>query len=71
MHSDTLIFRLFDISDLFPLALIHQYQPMMSELTVELTAPNGLQIEQPIGLFINNEFVKSASHEKFATINPT
>jgi len=44
---------------------------IMPGTTVELTAPNGLQIDQPIGLFINNEFVKSSSGEKFATINPT
>jgi len=43
----------------------------MPGTTVELIAPNGLQIDQPIGLFINNEFVKSSSGGKFATINPT
>lgn len=42
----------------------------MSDLIQELTAPNSLKVQQPIGLFINNEFVKSLSGEKFATINP-
>jgi aldehyde dehydrogenase (NAD(P)+) len=42
----------------------------MSDLTVQLTAPNGRQYAQPVGLFINNEFVPSKSGEKFATINP-
>ncbi|KAJ5681867.1 hypothetical protein N7523_010865 [Penicillium sp. IBT 18751x] len=43
----------------------------MSNLSVQLTAPNGRSYEQPIGLFINNEFVASKSGEKFATINPS
>lgn len=42
----------------------------MSETFQHLTAPNSLPIDQPIGLFINNEFVKSTSGKKFATINP-
>lgn len=42
----------------------------MSDLFVELTAPNGLKYSQPRGLFINNEFVKSKSGETIATINP-
>ena len=42
----------------------------MSDVTVELTAPNNTKYIQPIGLFINNEFVKSSSGEKFATVNP-
>lgn len=44
---------------------------IMSNLSVQLTAPNGRSYEQPIGLFINNEFVASKSGEKFATINPS
>lgn len=40
-------------------------------LVVELTAPNGLKYQQPTGLFINNEFVKSKSGEKITTINPS
>ena len=43
----------------------------MSDLSVSLTAPNGRKYEQPIGLFINNEFVKSKSGEKIESINPT
>ncbi|KAJ9643924.1 mitochondrial aldehyde dehydrogenase [Coniosporium apollinis] len=43
----------------------------MSDLTVELTAPNGVKYTQPIGLFINNEWVKSTSGEKITSINPT
>ncbi|PWY86041.1 aldehyde dehydrogenase [Aspergillus heteromorphus CBS 117.55] len=44
---------------------------MSSNVSVQLTAPNGRQYTQPIGLFINNEFVPSKSGEKFATINPS
>lgn len=43
----------------------------MSNLSVQLTAPNGRSYTQPIGLFINNEFVASKSGEKFASINPS
>jgi hypothetical protein len=42
----------------------------MSDLFVELTAPNGRKYKQPRGLFINNEFVKSKSGETITTINP-
>ena len=42
----------------------------MPETSVELTAPNGVKIDQPVGLFINNDFVKSSTGEKFATIDP-
>ena len=43
----------------------------MSDLSVELTAPNGRKYTQPIGIFINNEFVKSKSGDKITSINPT
>ena len=43
----------------------------MSDLEVELTAPNGRKYKQPIGIFINNEFVKSKKEEKITSINPT
>ncbi len=43
----------------------------MSDLEIELTAPNGRKYKQPIGLFINNEWVKSTKGEKITTINPT
>ena len=43
---------------------------IMTDLEIELTAPNGRKYAQPIGLFINNEFVKSKSGEKITSINP-
>jgi len=43
----------------------------MSDLSVELTAPNGKKYSQPLGLFINNEFVKSSDGKKITSINPT
>ncbi|EXJ78132.1 aldehyde dehydrogenase (NAD+) [Capronia epimyces CBS 606.96] len=44
----------------------------MSDLAVELelVAPNGLKYVQPVGLFINNEFVESSLKGKLSTINP-
>lgn len=49
----------------------HSSYIRMSDLSVELTAPNGRKYTQPLGLFINNEFVKSKSGEKIVSINPT
>jgi aldehyde dehydrogenase (NAD+) len=43
----------------------------MSDLTVELTAPNGVKYTQPTGLFINNEWVASSKGNKITSINPT
>lgn len=43
----------------------------MSDLAVELTAPNGVKYTQPTGLFINDEWVPSRKGEKIITINPT
>ncbi|RMY40559.1 hypothetical protein D0866_01181 [Hortaea werneckii] len=43
----------------------------MSDLTVELTAPNGKKYTQPTGLFINNEWVASSKGNKITSINPT
>lgn len=43
----------------------------MSDLTVELTAPNGTKYSQPTGLFINNEWVSSSKGNKITSINPT
>ena len=43
----------------------------MSDLSIELTAPNGRKYVQPIGLFINNEWVKSSNGQKLTSINPT
>ncbi|EXF81469.1 aldehyde dehydrogenase [Colletotrichum fioriniae PJ7] len=42
----------------------------MSDLSVDLTAPNGVKYTQPTGLFINNEFVKSAKGELIDSIDP-
>lgn len=41
------------------------------KMEVELTAPNGKKWAQPLGLFINNEFVESSNGQKIASINPT
>lgn len=41
----------------------------MSELFTTITTPNNKTIEQPLGLFINNEWVKT--NETFDTINPS
>lgn len=43
----------------------------MSNLTVELTAPNGKKYIQPTGLFINNEWVASSKGNMITSINPT
>ncbi|KAH8794779.1 aldehyde dehydrogenase-like protein [Hyaloscypha finlandica] len=43
----------------------------MSDLSIELTAPNGRKYTQPTGLFINNEWVKSSDGKKITSINPT
>lgn len=42
-----------------------------TQMFIELKAPNGREYKQPIGLFINNEFVKSSSGDKITSINPT
>ena len=39
-------------------------------MEAQLTAPNGKTWTQPLGLFINNEFVKSSTGETIASINP-
>jgi hypothetical protein len=44
---------------------------MSSDLFKELTAPNGRKYTQPIGLFINNEWLKSSDGGTFASVNPT
>lgn len=43
---------------------------MASNLSVELTAPNGVKFTQPTGLFINNEWVEAKSTKKIETVNP-
>ncbi|KAF7549498.1 hypothetical protein G7046_g8332 [Stylonectria norvegica] len=42
----------------------------MMDPSKELTAPNGLKYTQPLGLFINNEFVRSSSNETLDAYNP-
>ena len=42
-----------------------------ADLEVELKAPNGRKYKQPIGLFINNEWVESSNGQKLTTVNPT
>ncbi|PLB39280.1 aldehyde dehydrogenase [Aspergillus candidus] len=42
----------------------------MTDLSVQLTAPNGRTWTQPVGLFINNEWVKSSNSEKIVSVNP-
>lgn len=37
---------------------------------VKLTAPNGVKITLPTGLFINNENVEATSGETIAAIDP-
>lgn len=56
----------------YPNCSIRYYSAVsnMSDLFVELTAPNGRKYQQPRGLFINNEFVKSKSGETITSINP-
>lgn len=40
-------------------------------LSATIKLPNGKTFEQPTGLFINNEFVKSVSGKTFEVINPS
>ncbi|CZS82438.1 hypothetical protein SNK03_007013 [Fusarium graminearum] len=42
----------------------------MSDLYVNLEAPNGVKYRQPTGLFINNEFVPGSSTQKITSIDP-
>lgn len=39
-------------------------------LIATLTAPNGKQYEQPLGLFINNEWVPAKSGQVIKSIDP-
>ena len=41
-----------------------------SALTVSLTAPNNRTFDQPLGLFINNEWVPAKSGGLIKTISP-
>lgn len=40
-------------------------------LKVPVTLPNGIEYEQPTGLFINNEFVPSRQGKTFEVLNPS
>lgn len=41
------------------------------KMELQLSAPNGKKWTQPLGLFINNEFVKSSTGEVITSVNPT
>jgi aldehyde dehydrogenase (NAD(P)+) len=43
---------------------------MATNVFADLTTPNSIRYRQPLGLFINNEFVESKSGETFPTIDP-
>src|SRR4051812_20343068 len=47
------------------------YPLFANKMDIEITAPNGKTWTQPLGLFIDNEFVKSSNDQKLASINPT
>lgn len=72
-------YSIWSFSDLARLSCSHSttttflFENKMStdELYTDLKAPNGREYKQPLGLFINNEFVKSSSGEKITSINPT
>lgn len=42
----------------------------MAELHRRLKVPNGVEYEQPLGLFINNEFVSSSTGQVIASVDP-
>lgn len=42
----------------------------MQDTTISLTAPNGVKITLPTGLFINNDYHESSSGSKITAINP-
>ncbi|KAF3183795.1 hypothetical protein TWF788_005523 [Orbilia oligospora] len=44
---------------------------MSSSLTQEIKAPNGVVYQQPLGLFVGGEWIKSKAGNKIATINPS
>ncbi|KAK6512402.1 hypothetical protein TWF481_001288 [Arthrobotrys musiformis] len=43
---------------------------MSSSLTQDIKAPNGVTYQQPIGLFVGGEWLKSKAGNKLATVNP-
>lgn len=44
---------------------------MILPLQTKLVAPNGLEINQPLSLFINNEFIPSKSNETLSVVDPS
>lgn len=42
----------------------------MTSLSQNLTAPNGHSFEQPLGLFINNEWRPAKSGETITVVSP-
>ncbi|KAK3295955.1 aldehyde dehydrogenase domain-containing protein [Chaetomium fimeti] len=48
-----------------------RHQTESRTMEIELSAPNGKKWTQPLGLFINNEFVKSSNGQTITSINPT
>lgn len=52
------------------IASVFYISASMSDLSVNLTAPNGRTYTQPLGLFINNEFLKSSSGQTITSIDP-
>jgi hypothetical protein len=43
---------------------------MSSDLYQQLTAPNGVTYNQPLGLFINNEWHRSKGNEFIPVVSP-
>lgn len=43
---------------------------LSAALHTELTAPNNKTWKQPLGLFINNEFVEGSGGTKITSVNP-
>lgn len=46
------------------------YQVMSLPMNARLVAPNGVEYTQPLGLFINNEFVPAQSQDRITAVNP-
>lgn len=43
----------------------------MGPLSIELTAPNGVKYTQPLGLFIDNEWVESRKGQVVISVSPS
>lgn len=43
---------------------------MTSDLSIKLTTPNGVTYNQPVGLFINNEWRHSKLGDNITVISP-